>query len=424
MELTTDIAAPAGNGGAFAQQPVVAIVDAFGNVSTSDSGTVVTVSKKDAGSWTLTGTVTATANSGVVAFTGLGATNAAEVTGAQLSFDATGLPQMTSRTVTLPWPGAVAPSLEAVTAGDGRVRLAWRAGYGAVSYAVYQGTVPGIYGEAVANVTGLAYDATELTNGTTYYFVVKAVNPSGISAASNELSATPRTASGSTNPSTPTSTSEKPATTPDSPANPQPAADVFNSSMVDEADLVKTIESKIAEAKEANATADFADIQGHWAEKTIAIFYKMQVIKGYEDGTLRPNSNVTRAAFAVILDRVFGIQGGSNTRVSLKDIGHGWAKEAIERLVAAGVINGYEDGSFRPDNAITRQEMVMMLSRIVNLDNVAKDTAKGSFKDLNGAYAAGEIKAEAQAGIVSGKRGRERSIPGAVQRAQRRCKSS
>ncbi|SFM54984.1 NHL repeat-containing protein, partial [Paenibacillus sp. 1_12] len=61
MALTTDVTAPAGNGGVFAQQPVVTLRDAYGNTSVSDSTTVVTVSKKDTGTWTLTGTATATA---------------------------------------------------------------------------------------------------------------------------------------------------------------------------------------------------------------------------------------------------------------------------------------------------------------------------------------------------------------------------
>ncbi|WP_058300607.1 S-layer homology domain-containing protein [Gorillibacterium timonense] len=307
MALTTDITAPSSNGGAFAQQPVVTLRDAYGNTSTNDSTTVVTVSKKDAGTWTLTGTATATASTGVVTFTGLGATNAAEVTGAQLAFDATGLTQIASQTVILPAPApATAPEQTPVPAEQ-------------------------------------------------------------------------------------------------TPASPQPTVEVFNSNIVNEAILVKTIESKVAEAKEANPTIDFADIQGHWAEETIDTFNKLQIIKGYPDGTYRPNSLITRAEFAVILNRVFNIQAGSNASVVLKDIGDNWAKEAIENLVAARVIKGYEDGTFKPDQTITREEMVIMLSRVVNLNNLAKDTTKGNFHDLNGSYAASEIKAEAQAGIVSGK---------------------
>ncbi|WP_162616221.1 S-layer homology domain-containing protein [Paenibacillus lutimineralis] len=103
MALTTDIKAPVSNGGMLAQQPVVTLLDAYGNTSIDDSITVVTVKKKDSGAWNLTGSTRATASSGIVTFTNLGATNGAVVTGAQLGFEADGLPPIESTTVTLPW---------------------------------------------------------------------------------------------------------------------------------------------------------------------------------------------------------------------------------------------------------------------------------------------------------------------------------
>jgi hypothetical protein len=400
MALTTDITAPTSNGGVFAQQPVVTLYDAYGNLSTGNNSTVVTVSKKDSGEWTLTGTTTVTANAGVATFSNLGATNAAEVTGAQLAYDVSGLMQMTSQTVTLPWPGVTAPSVES-TAGDSHVRLTWSEVYGSVSYAVYQGTASGTYGDAIATVTGSVYDVLGLTNGTTYYFTVKAMNPSGISVASNEVSARPRavTAPESTPEQSPVSPQQTPIA---AEQTPEPMVHVFNTSIVNEAGLVQRMASKAEEAKGPNAAIDFADTQGHWAEKTLDTFVRLNLISGYEDGTFRPNSPITRAEFASILNRVFQIQGGSTSKV-LKDIDGIWAKEDIENLVAAGVINGYTDGTFKPNQTITREEMVVMLSRIVNLNGLEKDTTKGHFNDLNGAYAADEIQEAAKGGIVSGK---------------------
>ncbi|MFD0712153.1 S-layer homology domain-containing protein [Paenibacillus sp. GCM10027626] len=104
MELTTDITAPASNGGAFAQQPVITLLDAYGNKSVGDNTTIVTASKKDTGAWTLTGAATARASAGVVTFGDLGATHAAMVTGAKLSFEAAGLSPIESAAVTLPAP--------------------------------------------------------------------------------------------------------------------------------------------------------------------------------------------------------------------------------------------------------------------------------------------------------------------------------
>ena len=104
MAVTQDITAPISNGRQFAQQPKVTLKDAYGNICTSDITTVVTAAKEDAGTWTLTGTTTATAISGVATFTNLGATNVSQVTGAQLAFNSGSLVEATSSAVTLPAP--------------------------------------------------------------------------------------------------------------------------------------------------------------------------------------------------------------------------------------------------------------------------------------------------------------------------------
>ncbi|MDU4696584.1 MAG: S-layer homology domain-containing protein [Paenibacillus sp.] len=194
MELTQDITAPTVNGGMFAQQPKVILLDVYGNQRIGDNSTEITVSKKDTGAWTLTGTTTVTASAGVATFSNLGATNVAQVTGAQLAFQANTLTEITSSAVTLPWSSLAAPSITSVVAGDGHVAIGWNGVYGTVTYAVYQREAHGSYGAAIATVDAsvLEYDALGLTNGTTYYFMVKAINPSGVSDPSNEVNATPQ----------------------------------------------------------------------------------------------------------------------------------------------------------------------------------------------------------------------------------------
>ncbi|WP_339365968.1 hypothetical protein, partial [Vallitalea maricola] len=108
--------APSANGGQFAQQPKVNAVDEFGNICTSDNGTIITASKKDSGTWNLTGTTTAAVSAGVATFTDLGATNQAQVDNAQLAFNSGSLTEITSTAVTLPAPqGAYTAAATAAT---------------------------------------------------------------------------------------------------------------------------------------------------------------------------------------------------------------------------------------------------------------------------------------------------------------------
>ncbi|CAG9611665.1 S-layer protein [Bacillus rhizoplanae] len=78
-------------------------------------------------------------------------------------------------------------------------------------------------------------------------------------------------------------------------------------------------------------------------------------------------------------------------------------KDAIEKLASAGVITGYDDGTFKPNKTINRENMVIILSRIVDLSKVDKDASKGNFADIASAssYTANQIKDAEKAGIIS-----------------------
>jgi hypothetical protein len=94
-------------------------------------------------------------------------------------------------------PGA--PNGVTAVGGDAKVTLNWRSvSGGAIGYKIYQSTTYGSYGTELATVSGsvISYDSTGLVNGTTYYFVIKAMNPGGDSPASIEVNATPNTVPG------------------------------------------------------------------------------------------------------------------------------------------------------------------------------------------------------------------------------------
>ncbi|MOA21511.1 Endoglucanase precursor [compost metagenome] len=154
--------------------------------------------------------------------------------------------------------------------------------------------------------------------------------------------------------------------------------------------------------KGATTIVQLSDISEHWADETIRRFIRLGIITGYKDHTFKPNAEITRSEFAAIISRVFNIQGSSNP-VVLTDISENWAKNEIERLASIGLITGYGDGSFRPNAPISREEMAVILARVVNLSQASMDDSKGQFTDLSTSYAADAIRDAAKAGIITGR---------------------
>ena|GEM_PF-1215342 len=198
-----------------------------------------------------------------------------------------------------------------------------------------------------------------------------------------------------------------PEPTPTSPTpTPAPSAKpVFNSDVIDLDETVNKLKAKIQQANESNELPELSDVQGHWAAKTIEKFVKLQSVSGYEDGSFRPNGDITRAEFVTFITRIFDIKQSTSNHSGLNDVNGHWAKEAIELLTSAKIINGYNDGTFRPNQKISREEIVVILSRIMNFANANQDSNNASFNDLStaGSYAVDAIKDAAQAGVIQGK---------------------
>ena len=90
----------------------------------------------------------------------------------------------------------------------------------------------------------------------------------------------------------------------------------------------------------------------------------MGIVKGHNDGTFAPNAPITRAEFAAIAARF----DDKNTDTSSKftDIASHWAKNEIGIAANKGWINGYPDGTFRPNQYITRAEAMTLVNRVLN----------------------------------------------------------
>ncbi len=108
---------------------------------------------------------------------------------------------------------------------------------------------------------------------------------------------------------------------------------------------------------------DFSDVaEGSWCRRAIATLNSLGIIKGYNDGTFRPNAEITRAELATIISRFADLDVNTKT---FSDISGHWAQKYIELAAGNGWINGYKDGTFRPDEKIIRAETFAMINRVL-----------------------------------------------------------
>lgn len=152
-------------------------------------------------------------------------------------------------------------------------------------------------------------------------------------------------------------------------------------------------------AVQALLKASFPDLRGHRAEQAVNFLKARGVISGYPDGRFHPDDPVSRAALAVMLARAKNLSSNP-AAAGFKDVppGH-WAAGAIGAVKAAGYLHGYPDGRFRPDQAVTRAEVAAVLH---NAYPVQGKAPAAKFRDLKGHWAAGDIELLAAAGIVEG----------------------
>ena len=130
---------------------------------------------------------------------------------------------------------------------------------------------------------------------------------------------------------------------------------------------------------------DFKDVESKWYNSAINAVVKAGLMKGYPDGTFAPNGKITRAEFAQLIK---GIDNPNMAELPFTDVAGHWGLDAISQAYANKRIMGYPDNTFKPNNDITRAEAVTILNSLFDrgineagLANVRKDIVE--FKDLD-----------------------------------------
>jgi hypothetical protein len=128
-------------------------------------------------------------------------------------------------------------------------------------------------------------------------------------------------------------------------------------------DKAKTVQQQTNEA-------DFADIKGHWSEANVRELVKLGAINGYADNTFKPNANITRAEFVTVIVKAFHL--GALDGKTFVDTETHWAKRAIATAAESGIVAGYSDNSFGPDDLITREQMAAIVVHAAKLAAIDK----------------------------------------------------
>lgn len=143
------------------------------------------------------------------------------------------------------------------------------------------------------------------------------------------------------------------------------------------------------------------DMEVHWAKPQVEILVKEGIIGGYPDGTFRPNNSITREESSKIISEYIGDRKTGET--ALKDIYSPWSTPYIEHLYLEGIVNGYSDDTFRPKNNIIRAEFATMIYNYLQKNgDIEGVTNKDRFKDVNGNWAENSINTVAELGYIKG----------------------
>ncbi len=141
------------------------------------------------------------------------------------------------------------------------------------------------------------------------------------------------------------------------------------------------------------------DISGHWAEGNINELVSLGAIAGYPDGSFRPDNSITRAEFATVLAKVFKL-APQNGKVFTDTAAH-WARDYIATVAANGIVNGYDDTTFGPDDLITREQMAVMVVKAAGLATAAGETSFADSGSIS-VWAGESVAAAVENGIMSG----------------------
>ncbi|WP_052421952.1 YDG domain-containing protein [Paenibacillus sp. FSL P4-0081] len=164
--------------------------------------------------------------------------------------------------------------------------------------------------------------------------------------------------------------------------------------------IVTALYSSSAGTAFGAAVPSLTGITGHWAQNEVTDWVEKGFIQGYTDGSFKPDNSLKRTEFMALINRAFGFT--ETAAVSYTDLSSSnWAYAEVAKAVKAGYINGYSDGTIGTGKTISRQEAAVIINRLLKLDAARTSALFSDSKDI-AAWALGSVNAVASAGIMKG----------------------
>lgn len=137
----------------------------------------------------------------------------------------------------------------------------------------------------------------------------------------------------------------------------------------------------------------FKDVDNnHWASSAITFLKEKGWINGKTEDLYAPEDNLTRGELSAIICRILNLDvNNSGQKSNYSDVQNHWAKGYISKLNELGIVNGYTDGSFKPDNNVSREEVAKIIYKVMELDSFKninnkkfEENGNTKYSDLNG----------------------------------------
>jgi hypothetical protein len=172
---------------------------------------------------------------------------------------------------------------------------------------------------------------------------------------------------------------------------------------------------------------EFKDMVNHWAKAAVNNMGSRMVVEGTGNGNFSPDRDITRAEFAAIIVRGLGL-GLGNGGSKFSDIKPtDWFSSAVQAAYEYGLINGFEDGTFRPNEKITREQAMQIIANAIKLtklneqlEDLSPEPILQAFNDAGeiSSWAMYSVAKSVKAGIVTGRSDNELAPKDFITRAE------